>query len=272
MAILIGLIELKLLTVTEYDLKDEKIPDSFKGKKIALVSDLHGVYHGRDNVRLIEKIKGINPDYIVVTGDVINGRSTTELRYTEHILGSFAGMGKPVIYTFGNHEEKLAVNLADRKAYDKLIEISENNSILLNDKCFCPDEDIDVCFVGINLPLWLYHDHDRTGMLKGRIQEIVGAAEADKKYKILLVHDPEHFDNYAESGVNLCLCGHLHGGIVRFPLLGGLITPRLQVFTKRSKGFFEKGNMKMIISGGVGWHDFPMRIMNRPEIVVINFL
>ena len=269
--LLIGLLELKLLKVTEYEIKDANVPDSLKGKKIAVVSDLHGVNHGKDNIRLLDKLKTINAEYIVVPGDVINGRKDKELKYAENVLKSLSGMGSQVLYTFGNHEEKLAVNLQDRTSYDKLVSLADEHSVLLNDSCYVPENESDICFIGLNLPLWIYHDHDRTGMIKGRVRNILKEKECLDKYKILIVHDPEHFDQYADSGVNLCLCGHLHGGIVRLPFLGGFITPRLQVFTKRSKGYFEKDDMKMIISGGVGWHDFPMRIFNRPEIVVIKF-
>ena len=270
--LIMGLIELKLLNVTEYEIKSPDVPESLKGKKIAVVSDLHEVYHGKDNVRLLEKLKEINAEYIVVPGDVINGRSEKELKYVEHILKCLSSISGQVIYTFGNHEEKLAINLQDRAAYEKLINISNEYAVLLNDEAFCPKQDEDLCFVGLNLPLWLYHDHDRTGMLKTKIRDIIEKKAAAGKYTILIAHDPEHFDNYAESGANLCICGHLHGGIVRLPFLGGMVTPRLQIFTRRSKGIFEKGSMKMVISGGVGWHDFPIRIFNRPEIVVIKFL
>ena len=270
--LIMGLIELKLLNVTEYEIKSPDVPESLKGKKIAVVSDLHEVFHGKDNVRLLEKLKEINAEYIVVPGDVINGRSEKELKYAGHILQGLSALGGQVIYTFGNHEEKLAVNLKDRTAYDKLVKMSNEYSVLLNDASFCPEQDDKMCFVGLNLPLWLYHDHDRTGMLKTKVGDIMKKDCAAGKYTILIAHDPEHFDNYADAGVNLCICGHLHGGIVRMPFLGGMVTPRLQIFTKRSKGVFEKGKMKMVISGGVGWHDFPIRIFNRPEIVVIRFV
>lgn len=271
LGILWGITELKLLKVTEYEIKDDNVPKSLKGKKIAVVSDLHEVYHGKDNIRLLDKLKNIAADYIIVSGDVINGRSEKELIYLEHTLSSLSQLGAKVIYTFGNHEEKMAVNLSSKASYEKLLKLSAEYSLLLNDKGYVPETDNDVCFIGINLPLWLYHDHDRIGLIRGKIKEIIDANDANNKYKILIAHDPEHFDKYAESGVNLCLCGHLHGGIIRVPFLGGLITPRMQIFKRVSKGYFEKGKMKMIISGGVGWHDLPIRILNRPEIVVINF-
>ena len=266
--ILVGLIELKLLKVTEYSIDDNSVPKSLMGKKIALISDLHGVLYGKDQCRLLKKLEDIHPDYIALTGDLINGRRESELEYALSTLLKLSGLNIPLIYVFGNHEEKLSLNEINPDSYERLVDIAKKNSILLNDSCFCP-EDSELCFVGLNLPLWLYHDHDRTGMISGKIDSIIKQNDAEEKYKVLLVHDPEHFDRYAESGVNLCLCGHLHGGIIRIPFLGGLITPRLQVFTKRSKGMFEKNDMKMIISGGTGWHDIPIRFLNRPEIVVV---
>lgn len=271
LAFIWGMIELKLLKVTEYRLVDEPVPESLKNKKIAVLSDLHGVYHGKNNERLLQKLKNIAPDYILLPGDLINGRKAQELEYASKVLGSLSDLKIPVLFTFGNHEEKLTVNFSERKEYEELKRISSEKSILLNDDCYIPEADPECCFVGLNLPLWIYHDHDRTGMIKKKVSDIMEKSGAEGKYTILMAHDPEHFDRYEEAGVNLSICGHLHGGIVRAPFLGGLITPRLQVFTKRSKGRFSKGKMTMIISGGVGWHDMPIRILNRPEIVVISF-
>ena len=125
----------------------------------------------------------------------------------------------------------------------------------------------------------MYHAYDEDGFLQRRTKRVIRKYDAlhgnmngqDNRYKILIAHDPEHIDRYAECGYDLCLSGHLHGGIIRLPFLGGLVTPRLQFFHKLSKGYFESGKMKMIISGGAGWHEIPFRILNKPEIPVIRF-
>lgn len=92
------------------------------------------------------------------------------------------------------------------------------------------------------------------------------------KYKILIAHDPEHFELYARGGADLVLSGHVHGGIVRLPVLGGMVNPKLKFFPKYDKGIFACGESKMVLSAGIGWHNLPIRFMNKPEIVVINIV
>ena len=270
-----GFLELKKLIKKEYIIESADIPDSLNGKKIALISDQHGIVHGVDNKKVFDILDKASPDYIVIAGDMVNGRSRRELKYVAHFLEALKKYNLPVLYTFGNHEEKMHKH--HPRFYKKLKRIARSKSILLNNRAYCPENCPDVLFTGLNLPLDMYHAHDESGLIGKRTKRIFNRFE-DKnetgtgisgKYRILIAHDPEHLDKYAASGYNLCLSGHLHGGIVRLPLLGGLVTPRLQFFHKISKGYFETGNMKTVISGGVGWHDIPFRLFNRPEIPII---
>ena len=264
-----GFFELKLLRVKRYRIDDPAVPDSLKGKRIALLSDLHGIYHGKNNVRLFKKLKEEKPDYIVLSGDMINGRNDDEIKYAFRMIKKLKKFNVPVIYTFGNHEEKLRD--IDLKSYRRLKRFAKKNIILLNNRAYCPDENRKVAFVGLDLPLWMYHGHDGNGLIKRRTDLIVKKASVKDCYKILIAHDPEHIDKYAKSGYNVCLSGHIHGGIVYIPFIGGIVTPRFQMLYKRAKGCHKYENMTMIVSGGVGWHDIPLRLLNHPEIVMIEF-
>ena len=267
--LLYGILETKLLSVTEYTLKSERVPKGLKGKSIALISDVHGINHGKENVRLFDCLRKINPDYIVICGDLINGRGAKELKFAFGFIRKIKKLGIPVIYTLGNHEEKLRKHYV--KPFRKLKRFAQKRIILLNNRYYRPKDCPDTVFVGLNLPLWMYHGHDEKGLIKRRTDKIIEKAKAGDCFKILVAHDPEHIKEYAESGYDVCLSGHLHGGIIYIPFLGGLITPRFQFFHKKVKGVHVQGNMKMIISRGVGWHDVPVRIFNRPEIVVVKF-
>lgn len=264
-----GFLELKLLRVKRYEISDPNVPDSLKGKRIALLSDLHCVYHGKKNIRLFRMLKAEKPDYIVLSGDVINGVERSELRYAFRLFRRLRRLKVPVLYTFGNHEEKMRDN--DLKAYRRLKRYAKKHMILLNNRAYRPEGTEDVAFVGLNLPLWMYHGHDGNGLIKRRTDLILDRSGTRDCYKILVVHDPEHMDKYAESGYELCLSGHVHGGIVYLPLLGGLISPRLQIFNRKAKGYHEQGRMKAVISGGIGWHDIPIRLFNHPEVVIVSF-
>ena len=75
-------------------------------------------------------------------------------------------------------------------------------------------------------------------------------------------------DVYAESGVDLVLSGHMHGGQFRVPYLGGLYAPSQGFFPEYDAGLYTKDGTEMIISRGLGNSLFPFRINNRPEIIV----
>ena len=94
-------------------------------------------------------------------------------------------------------------------------------------------------------------------------------AEESEGFKLLLSHHPEQFHNYADAGIHLSLCGHTHGGQMRLPKIGGVIAPHQGFFPKYDAGLYELEGCKMIISRGLGNSLFPLRINNRPELVVV---
>ena len=98
------------------------------------------------------------------------------------------------------------------------------------------------------------------------------ADEKGERTGILLSHRPEIFDLYVESGFELVFTGHAHGGQIRLPFIGGVLTPNQGFFPEYDAGAFEKENTTMIISRGLGNSLFPFRIGNRPEIVVCDLV
>ena len=98
-----------------------------------------------------------------------------------------------------------------------------------------------------------------------------GLTEDLKGYNILLSHRPELIDIYASFNINLVFSGHAHGGQIRIPFIGGIIAPNQGLFPKYTSGLYEVKNTKMVVSRGLGNSAFPIRINNRPEIVVVRF-
>ncbi len=96
--------------------------------------------------------------------------------------------------------------------------------------------------------------------------------ESDEKttiYSVLLTHRPQFFDLYADHGANLTLAGHVHGGQFRLPFLGGIYAPEQGFLPDYDGGIYEKSGSVMIVSRGMGNSKFPIRINNRPEIILI---
>ena len=81
------------------------------------------------------------------------------------------------------------------------------------------------------------------------------------------------FDAYAGWGADLTLSGHIHGGIVRIPGIGGVISTSYRlVFPKYDGGYYEQNQKKMIVSRGLGSHTIPVRLFNPAELVVIDLV
>ena len=105
-------------------------------------------------------------------------------------------------------------------------------------------------------------------MKKEYLDELLPEQRTDC-FQILLAHNPDYFPEYAAWGADLVLSGHLHGGVARLPLLGGVVSPRLHFFPRYDGGKFTHGNSVMIVSRGLGMHTIPFRFNNPGELVEI---
>ena len=76
-------------------------------------------------------------------------------------------------------------------------------------------------------------------------------------------------DVYAECGAPLVLSGHAHGGQIRLPGIGGLIAPGQGLFPKYIDGKYEESGTTIVVSRGIGNSVLPLRVNNRPQIVVV---
>lgn len=91
----------------------------------------------------------------------------------------------------------------------------------------------------------------------------------NREYNILLVHTPFFFDGYSKWGADLVLAGHVHGGIIRLPIKGGLLSPNREFFPKYDLGEYNMGKSTMILSKGLGGSKVLPRVNCKPEIVEI---
>ena len=90
-----------------------------------------------------------------------------------------------------------------------------------------------------------------------------------KGFTLLLSHKPEFFDLYVENNIDLVLSGHAHSGQFVLPFVGGLIAPGQGFFPEYDSGLFKEGSTNMIISRGIGNSIIPLRINNRPEVILV---
>ncbi len=237
-----------MVEVNEYVIKGD-IPNGFNGFRIAQVSDLHNT----NNEKIIEKLKGTNPDIIVITGDMIDSRNTKV-----DVAAAFAKEAveiAPCFYVTGNHEARV------RDKYSLLKEqlTSFGVTVLENEECNLSIGNESISLIGL-------HDtgFDFNTGIDYTLEEV--NSESDN-YKILLAHRPEYFNKY--NGVDLILSGHAHGGQIRLPFIGGLFAPGQGLFPEYDSGIYKEDGKTMVVSRGLGNSLFPFRVNNNPEIVVV---
>ena len=243
--------------IETYEIKTSKIKTS---QRIVLLTDLHGCMYGEKNGKLLQMIREQNPDYVCVAGDmtVKNGLHMEEVAdLLKQLSEQF-----PVYYAPGNHE----IRMPEYEVYKSMlqqnqIQYLENISISIGG---------NVMIYGLDLPEYWYHKcWQKRDMKREVLEELMGECRGEC-FSILLAHNPEYFPVYAAWGADLTLSGHVHGGIMRLPKFGGVISPSLRLFPKYDAGQYEEKEHWMVLSRGLGLHHIKLRFFNRPEISVIN--
>lgn len=256
------------LMVTHYTVTSDKIPDSFRNFKILQLSDLHSRDFGNNNGKLVEKTNTENPDIVVMTGDMVNSTDTD----FEEFLNFAWQISKnyDTYYVAGNHEQILIDG--DRKTLtDKLNEMGIK--VLDNEKAVIKKGADSINLYGLWFNLRYYKDskNEYTKDVffgEEQIQSILGNVDADS-YNILLTHNPLYADTYSRWGADLTLAGHIHGGMIRIPFVGGLLSPEREFFPEYDAGEYWVNGKVLIVNRGLGNGNFGIRLFNRPEISVI---
>lgn len=287
----------KGLSTSYYNVSTDKLDSAIR---IVQLTDIHSSSFGEYNIRLINNVKNEHPDLIVITGDLINSHTDSDLSMTYDLIRELTKITS-VYISLGNQEKELEstknINLA---------EIYQKAGAVVLDNEF---RDIEV-----------NNQHIRLGGIYGYCLPVVYAMETHREdeseflmdfqntnnYSILLCHMPV---SWIESGslydwdVDCVLSGHAHGGQIRLPFIGGLWAPDQGWFPGRVAGKYTSNerewtehNTKMvkwateqgfdysyyvnreysestlILSRGLGNTEMVPRFNNTPEIVVVDFI
>lgn len=265
------------LELNGYVYKSEKLPEEFDGFRIIHLSDLHNCVYGYEADELIKIVKRNKPDVIVITGDAFDSRRRQYFDSLD-IIKKLTEI-ETVIYVTGNHEElspdlkeiflpeikKSGVQILDCDT----IEINRvGSSIFINGIADYTSFAVEYGLLEKALAKNL--DCEDLDLLKNSFKEKLRSFSLNKTdgFNILLSHRPEMFETYAENGYNLVFCGHAHGGQFRIPPIGPIYSPGQGFLPKYSEGPHTIENTTMIVSRGMGNSSFPLRINNRPQIIV----
>ena len=168
-----------------------------------------------------------------------------------------------VYYVCGNHEA-WSGNYSQIKE-----ELKEAGVILLDDKALTLARgEGKITLLGLADPDFYTSSYLQETEVK-QIEEQLKKWESIDTFKLLLSHRPELFDIYVQNDIDLIFSGHAHGGQFRLPFIGGLVAPDQGIFPKYTSGEYQKQNSTMFVSRGLGNSIIPIRIFNRPEIVVV---
>ncbi|MBQ3790878.1 MAG: metallophosphoesterase [Lachnospiraceae bacterium] len=255
--------------IRRYEVRSGKIG---KDRRIVLLADLHDQTYGRHNERLLEAISEIAPDMVLSAGDLITAHHNPEKQRGEESTALLMTLARryTLIAANGNHETKI-----DRRRelyedryddYEAFVH-SAGGMILRNESVKIPGERIQVA--GLELPLSYYKHFVKKPLSVAQLNEWLGRPDPEN-YNIMIAHHPDYFEVYRAWGADLVLSGHIHGGIVRLPWIGGVVSPTARLFPYYDGGRYDEEGSTLILSRGLGTHSIPIRFLNPGELVVID--
>lgn len=250
------------LTLTQYELRSDRLPAGSAPIRLLHISDLHVERLTQREAHVLQLIAQSQPDLILVTGDYVNlsyHRDPVTLAQVKHLLsqmsapyGVFATLGSPPVdlrETVVPLFDDIPVALL-RQQWTRVDLDGERSVVLMGMDCTH------------HLPT------DR-----GRLERL-SAAAPNGDPQILLYHSPELMPEAAALGIDLYLCGHTHGGQVRLPLVGPLITSS-QLGRQFVMGPYRQGRTHLYVSRGIGLEGLSaprVRFLSPPEMTMITLL
>lgn len=244
------------LEVSFYHLQSEVVGAPFR---IVQLSDLHLHEFGEKNAELVDWVRRLNPDIIAITGDM-NNHFNDDTHVVTDLCSKLAEI-TDVYYVMGNHEW---VDYIHRNTSIRRDIVATGVTLLENN---CVEKEVNgnkIIIGGLVNEVSNYEKFSAPQFMKRFMQ-------ADG-FKLLLVHYPEYFlGTLNHYSIDLALCGHVHGGIIRLPRFGGVYSSDQGFFPKLYEGMQTvSGGSVVVVSRGLGGEGAIPRINNNPELVVID--
>jgi uncharacterized protein len=239
------------LGITRRTLALPSLPKAFDGMKVVQFSDLHLGFHtgAKDVARLVQAIQNEKPDMICFTGDMVDG-NTEDMRAA---IQPFSELKAPLglFSILGNH---------DYKDVETLISMEEEAGfqVLRNTAVKLRRDGAVIAVAGLDDAFWGQPDP------AAAIQDL-----PDGMFKLLLMHEPDYADTTAAHSFHLQLSGHSHGGQIRLPWMGAVITP--PGAKRYVQGLYTIGSQGMLlyVNRGIGTTQLPVRFLCKPELTVL---
>lgn len=254
-----SLVEPAGVTMTRLRITSDRLASGTPPMRIFHISDLHIDRLSVRETAVLEAIQRTQPDAIVITGDFVSTSNNTDRETFEQVrrflsrlsapYGVYATLGTPpvdlrefVVPLF----EGLPVTLL-REAWHK-IDMGKGRELVL---------------MGMDCTHDIPHD-------AASLQRMVEQAPQEAP-QVLLYHSPELMPQAVEHGLDLYLCGHTHGGQVRLPVVGALMTSS-QLGRRYVMGHYPEGRTHLYVSRGVGFEGLSaprVRLLSPPEVTLV---
>lgn len=244
----------KHLETTHYTYAAEQLGADLEGYRIVQISDLHNAKFGKNNQKLVDRIRECEPDMIVLTGDLVDSNYTNvdrAVQFVDEIVKIC-----PVYYVTGNHEYWL-----EKSEYDELMDGLIGAGVVILDDQVVEISRGDAKFRLVGL--------DDKSLADGTLEALLSD---EKEFTVVLAHEPQYLVRYADTGVDLVLSGHAHGGQFRLPFVGGIVAPDQGFLPEYTAGEYYMDGTEMIVSRGLGNSVIPARLFNYPEIVCVELV
>ena len=263
--IMVMAIDCNRFVIKEYEIISHKLK---MDETIVLLSDLHSKSFGNRNEKLKAAVDKIHPDQVWLAGDMYTASEKEDGLVAEDLIRYLAS-SYPVYYANGNHEHKSRLTPEMYgNVYEGYFEKLKKAGVrhLVNEKVSLPDKNMEI--FGVEIDRAYFAKLKTVRMENGYMEKVLGSPD-NNKFSVLIAHNPDYFESYAEWGADLIVSGHVHGGLMQLPFVGGVISPALKLFPKYDSGRFDREGSVMILSRGLGTHTLPIRIFNPGELVVI---
>lgn len=250
-------IETGWVRVHEKELCLSDWPEELDGLRIGVLSDLHVGSPNMDIEKMkwvVEQMNETSADVVVLLGDYVihgvkGGTFVTPEEMAPHLGQLKAKHG--VFAVLGNHDVWYDAGRVETSFEKAGIQVLDDESVqIANDR----------------KPFWLSGISDFTTMPHD-VEKTLSNVN-DNEAVVALTHDPDVFPKIPKQ-VRLTMAGHTHGGQVRLPLLGSLVTPS-QYGQRFARGHIQEEGRDLFVTSGLGTSIFPIRFGVRPEIVVLS--
>lgn len=271
--------------VTEVTIESEKVTAPIK---YIFIADLHENRFGDENQQLYNQIRELDPDFILIGGDLVNWTSEDARPYAADVIKNLCEIAD-VYLSLGNHEIEYLIarneieytnidrdnstfKLPDNK-YGGLISVIQNDGAVVLQRKWL---DIEVRGTNVRIgaayeDMYSLDENNPSATMQTGMYSFLTDFQKTDALTLYMAHRPSSFllrNGTSLWDIDVVMSGHEHGGQVILPYLGGLFSRERGLFPGYTQGSFVFGNTTMIVSSGLGSDDEILRRFNNPPEIV----